>query len=68
MADKDPRVNEQIRISPVRLIDSDGNQVGVVPTDEAREQAQEKGLDLVEVSPNARPPVVRMMDYGRWKY
>lgn len=40
----------------------------MVPTDEAREQALERGLDLVEVSPNARPPVVRMMDYGRWKY
>lgn len=40
----------------------------MIPTDEAREQAREKGLDLVEVSPNARPPVVRMMDYGRWKY
>lgn len=40
----------------------------MIPTDEAREQARERGLDLVEVSPNARPPVVRMMDYGRWKY
>lgn len=68
IASNDLRVNEQIRFSPVRLIDTDGNQLGVVPVDEAREAAREQGLDLVEVAPNARPPVCRIMDYGRYKY
>ncbi|HEY7470865.1 MAG TPA: translation initiation factor IF-3 [Gemmatimonadota bacterium] len=68
MASNEPRVNEQIRLSPVRLIDTDGAQLGVVPVDEAMTAAREKGLDLVEVAPNARPPVCRIMDYGRYKY
>jgi translation initiation factor IF-3 len=50
------------------LIDEDGEQVGIVPTDEARQLAADRGLDLVEVSPNARPPVCRLMDYGKYKY
>ena len=62
------RVNKGIRISPVRLIDEDGEQVGIVPTEEARQLATDRGLDLVEVSPNARPPVCRLMDYGKYKY
>jgi len=62
------RVNERIRISPVRLIDEGGEQVGIVPTDEARSLARERGLDLVEVAPNSRPPVCRIMDYGKYKY
>lgn len=62
------RVNKGIRISPVRLIDEDGEQVGILPTEEARQLAVERGLDLVEVSPNARPPVCRLMDYGKYKY
>ncbi len=62
------RVNETIRMSPIRLIDPDGNQLGIVPLDAARENARELGLDLVEVAPNARPPVVRIMDYGKHKY
>jgi translation initiation factor IF-3 len=62
------RVNEQIRISPIRLIDEAGAQVGIVSLDEARQRAEEKSLDLVEVAPEARPPVVRMMDYGKFKY
>ncbi|MEX2569730.1 MAG: translation initiation factor IF-3 [Gemmatimonadota bacterium] len=62
------RVNDQIRISPVRLIDAEGNQLGVVPIEVARENAQETGLDLVEVAPNARPPVVRIMDWGKFQY
>lgn len=62
------RVNEKIRMSPIRLIDPDGNQLGIVPLDAARENARELGLDLVEVAPNARPPVVRIMDYGKHKY
>lgn len=62
------RVNERIRISPVRLIDENGDQLGIVATDEARSLASDRGLDLVEVAPNARPPVCRFMDYGKYKY
>jgi len=62
------RVNKGIRISPVRLIDEKGEQVGIVTTEEARMLAIERGLDLVEVSPMARPPVCRLMDYGKYKY
>jgi len=65
---KSVRVNQQIRISPVRLIDSDGSQVGVVSLDEARQIALTRELDLVEVAPTARPPVCRIMDYGKFKY
>ena len=61
-------MNEAIRIRQVRLIDDEGNQIGVVDTDHARRIAQEKGLDLVEVSPDARPPVCKVMDYGKFKY
>ena len=68
MVTKNVRVNQQIRISPVRLIDSDGSQVGVVPLEEARQRAMERNLDLVEVAPTARPPVCRIMDYGKFKY
>lgn len=52
----------------VRLIDEDGSQVGVIPTKEAMDRAYEKELDLVEVAPNANPPVCRIMDYGKYKY
>lgn len=62
------RHNHQIRISPIRLIDQDENQVGIVSTSDALRMAQEKGLDLVEVAPTARPPVCRIMDFGKWKY
>jgi translation initiation factor IF-3 len=62
------RINEQIRISPIRLIDDEGEQVGIVSIEEARERAADKGLDLVEVAPDARPPVCRLMDYGKFKY
>lgn len=68
MVTKNVRVNQQIRISPVRLIDSDGSQVGVVPLEEARQRAMEQDFDLVEVAPTARPPVCRIMDYGKFKY
>jgi translation initiation factor IF-3 len=61
-------VNEQIRISPIRLIDADGNQVGIVSLETAREQAAQAGTDLVEVAPRARPPVVRIMDWGKHQY
>lgn len=68
MTQDELRVNDRIRISPVRLIDENGEQVGIVPTDEARSMARERDLDLVEVAPNARPPVCRLMDYGKFKY
>jgi translation initiation factor IF-3 len=62
------RVNDQIRISPIRLISDEGEQIGIVSIDEARSRAEEVGLDLVEVAPDARPPVVKLMDYGKFKY
>ena len=68
MTQRSFRVNRQIRIPEVRLIDETGEQVGVVPTDVARKRAEEAGLDLVEVSPTARPPVCRILDYGKFKY
>jgi translation initiation factor IF-3 len=61
-------VNRRIRAKEVRLIDAQGNQVGIVPLREALETAESYGLDLVEVSPNVDPPVCRVMDYGRYKY
>ncbi|NNK64227.1 MAG: translation initiation factor IF-3 [Gemmatimonadetes bacterium] len=64
----DPRVNDQIRISPVRLIGADGEQVGVVSLDTAKERAREADLDLVEVAARARPPVVKVMDWGKYRY
>lgn len=57
-----------IRISPVRVIANDGAQLGVLPVEEALAIAQERGLDLVEVAPTARPPVVKIMDYGKFKF
>lgn len=62
------RINEQIRISPVRVIGADGTQLGILPTDEAMRLARESDLDLVEVAPNDRPPVCRIMDFGKFKY
>jgi len=61
-------VNEQIRLSPVRLIGADGEQVGIVPIEEARRLAADAGLDLVEVAPDARPIVVRVMDWGKHRF
>lgn len=62
------RVNKAIRISEVRVIGADDNQVGIVPLQEALKLANEAGLDLVEVAPQAEPPVCRIMDYGKYKY
>jgi translation initiation factor IF-3 len=62
------RVNERIRIREVRLIDENGEQVGIIPTFEALQMARDRGLDLVEVAPNAMPPVCRLMDYGKFRY
>jgi len=62
------RVNRMIRVTEVRVIDDEGEQLGVMATDQALTLSDEKGLDLVEVSPTARPPVCRIMDYGKYKY
>jgi len=62
------RVNEQIRLSPIRVIAEDGEQLGVIPTEDALKRARDANLDLVEVAPNERPPVCRIMDYGKYKY
>ena len=62
------RVNRQIRISPLRVIGADGSQLGIMEVDVALRTAEEQGLDLVEVAPMARPPVVRIMDYGKYKF
>lgn len=63
-----PRINEQIRISPLRVIDGEGKVLGVVSRDEALQLARQQDLDLVEVAPHERPPVCRIMDYGKYKY
>ena len=63
-----PRVNEDIRNREVQLIDKDGTNRGVTPTNEAIALAREAGLDLVEISPNATPPVCKILDYGKFKY
>ena len=62
------RINSQIRITPVRVVSEEGEQLGIIPTEEALARAREAGLDLVEVAPNERPPVCRIMDYGKFKY
>ncbi|HMP78672.1 MAG TPA: translation initiation factor IF-3 [Pirellulaceae bacterium] len=62
------RVNDQIRISPVRVIDHEGQQLGIMPVKEALAKAREVGLDLVEVAPDSSPPVCRIMDFGKFKY
>lgn len=68
ITNREPRVNDRIRAREVRLVDPDGEQIGVKSIEEARWLADQLGLDLVEVAENARPPVVRMMDYGKYKY
>ena len=62
------RVNASIICKEVRLIDADGNMVGIVTPEEANTMAIESGLDLVEISPNASPPVCKIMDFGKFKY
>jgi len=68
LASKDLRVNRQIRVREVRLIDDQGEQKGIVPTMEALDMAKEVGLDLVEVAPQANPPVCKILDYGKYKF
>uniref|UniRef100_UPI0037C85830 translation initiation factor IF-3 n=1 Tax=Leucobacter aridicollis TaxID=283878 RepID=UPI0037C85830 len=64
----DPRTNDRIRVSEVRLVGPSGEQVGVVPIDTALRLAAEADLDLVEVAPNSKPPVAKIMDFGKFKY
>ena len=66
--DHGPRKNEQIRITPIRLIGAEGEQLGLVPTFEALQKAREAGLDLVEVAADERPPVCRILDYGKLRF
>ena len=66
--ERDLRVNERIHIREVRVTDAEGKQLGIMPTKVALEMAYEKHLDLVEIAPNARPPVCRIMNYGKYKY
>ncbi|MFZ4077687.1 MAG: translation initiation factor IF-3 [Legionellaceae bacterium] len=62
------RINHQISVPEVRLIDAEGQQVGIISTREALRAAEESGLDLVEISPTAKPPVCRIMDYGKYQF
>merc|ERR1712072_701271 len=62
------RINRLIRVSEARLIGADGQQVGIIPTREALQIAETEGLDLVEIAPNASPPVCKVMDYGKFQY
>ena len=62
------RINEQIRMTPIRLVSAEGQALGIVPTEQALQLAREADLDLVEVAPNERPPVCRIMDFGKFKY
>jgi translation initiation factor IF-3 len=64
----DTRINERIRVREVRLVGEDGNQIGVIPTEKALAYARERDLDLVEVAPEAKPPVCRVLDYSKYKY
>ncbi|WP_425551057.1 translation initiation factor IF-3 [Actinoallomurus oryzae] len=64
----EPRINERIRVPEVRLVGPNGEQVGIVPIAKALDLARESDLDLVEVAPTARPPVAKLMDYGKFKY
>ena len=64
----EPRINDRIRVPEVRLVGSEGEQIGIVPIGEALRMAQDADLDLVEVAPDARPPVCKLMDYGKFKY
>lgn len=66
--EKHIRVNDQIRVAKVRLIDPEGEQVGIVDTGKALQMAKQMELDLVEVAPNAKPPVCKIMDYGKYRY
>ncbi|HET7411033.1 MAG TPA: translation initiation factor IF-3, partial [Pararhizobium sp.] len=63
-----PRANTEIRVPRIQLIDAEGNNVGVIATDEALSMAEQAGLDLVEIAPNSEPPVCKILDLGKLKY
>ena len=65
---KENLINEEIREKEVRVIDTDGTMLGVMPTQQAMDLANEKKLDLVNISPNAKPPVCKILDYGKYRY
>ena len=65
---KKQRINEEIRITPIRVISDNGDQLGIISTEDALREARRAGLDLVEVAPNERPPVCRITDFGKFKY
>src|SRR5438270_572641 len=66
--ERGPRMNEQIRISPIRLVGPEGEQLGLMPTAQALEKAREAGMDLVEVAADERPPVCKILDYGKLRF
>ncbi|HWS11872.1 MAG TPA: translation initiation factor IF-3 [Rhodocyclaceae bacterium] len=66
--DRKQRINQEINVPEVRLIGEDGEQVGIVPIQQALSMAEEAGVDLVEIAPLAKPPVCRVMDFGKFKY
>ena len=66
--ENEPRMNEEITSTTIRLIDPEGTMIGVVPVKQGLAMAEEFGLDLVEISPNAEPPVCKVLDYGKYKY
>ena len=68
IATKETQINEEIRDKEVRVIDSDGNQLGVMPIEEALRLAEEKNTDLVKIAPQAKPPVCKIMDYGKYRF
>nr|WP_280956778.1 translation initiation factor IF-3 [Acetohalobium arabaticum] len=68
MSNDDLRVNEKIRAREIRVVDNEGDQIGIMPLKKGLDIAKDRGLDLVEVAPNAEPPVCRILDYGKYKY
>ena len=68
IANKELSINEEIRAKEVRVIDANGDQLGIMPTSKALNAAYDKGLDLVEISPNSAPPVCRILDYGKYRF
>lgn len=68
ISNKEQQINEQIRDKEVRLIGEDGSQLGIVPIDKAQQMAIDANLDLVKIAPQAKPPVCKIMDYGKYKF
>ena len=68
ISSKELQINEQIRDREIRVIDSDGSQLGIMPARKAMELAEQKNLDLVKIAPNAKPPVCKIIDYGKFRY